>query len=89
MRLSSDQVVIQRLYIMSMPLDKTQSYATHSFPGHATKTPTIRDFCCLGKNGARGRNRTSDTRIFNPLLYQLSYPGLASAGILVPKARGL
>ena len=29
----------------------------------------------LGKNGARGRIRTTDTRIFNPLLYQLSYPG--------------
>ena len=28
------------------------------------------------KNGARDRNRTSDTRIFNPLLYQLSYPGI-------------
>ncbi len=27
------------------------------------------------ENGARDRNRTSDTRIFNPLLYQLSYPG--------------
>jgi hypothetical protein len=27
------------------------------------------------KSGARSRNRTSDTRIFNPLLYQLSYPG--------------
>jgi hypothetical protein len=26
------------------------------------------------KNGGRGRNRTNDTRIFNPLLYQLSYP---------------
>jgi hypothetical protein len=26
-------------------------------------------------NGAQGRNRTSDTRIFNPLLYQLSYLG--------------
>jgi hypothetical protein len=37
-------------------------------------------------SGARDRNRTSDTRIFNPLLYQLSYPGsmlfggLSSAG---------
>ena len=29
-----------------------------------------------GKNGARGRIRTADTRIFNPLLYQLSYPGI-------------
>jgi hypothetical protein len=27
------------------------------------------------RSGARDRNRTSDTRIFNPLLYQLSYPG--------------
>jgi hypothetical protein len=27
------------------------------------------------RDGAWGRNRTSDTRIFNPLLYQLSYPG--------------
>jgi hypothetical protein len=25
--------------------------------------------------GARGRIRTTDTRIFSPLLYQLSYPG--------------
>ena len=29
----------------------------------------------MEKNGARGRIRTTDTRIFNPLLYQLSYPG--------------
>ena len=28
------------------------------------------------KYGAQGRNRTSDTRIFNPLLYQLSYLGV-------------
>ena len=27
-------------------------------------------------NGAFGRNRTSDTRIFSPLLYQLSYKGI-------------
>ena len=26
-------------------------------------------------DGAWGRIRTTDTRIFNPLLYQLSYPG--------------
>lgn len=25
------------------------------------------------KDGGLGRNRTNDTRIFNPLLYQLSY----------------
>jgi hypothetical protein len=27
------------------------------------------------ESGAQGRNRTTDTRIFNPLLYQLSYLG--------------
>ncbi len=27
------------------------------------------------KSGAQRRNRTTDTRIFNPLLYQLSYLG--------------
>ena len=27
------------------------------------------------KDGALGRNRTNDTRIFSPLLYQLSYQG--------------
>ncbi len=32
-----------------------------------------------GGDGAWGRIRTTDTRIFNPLLYQLSYPGDASA----------
>ena len=26
-------------------------------------------------NSAQGRNRTTDTRIFSPLLYQLSYLG--------------
>ena len=29
-----------------------------------------------GRRGAWGRIRTTDTRIFNPLLYQLSYPGI-------------
>ena len=27
----------------------------------------------LAVSGGLGRNRTTDTRIFNPLLYQLSY----------------
>ena len=29
----------------------------------------------LMEDGASGRNRTNDTRIFSPLLYQLSYRG--------------
>src|SRR2546423_420074 len=28
-------------------------------------------------DGAQGRNRTADTRIFSPLLYQLSYLGVS------------
>jgi hypothetical protein len=30
----------------------------------------------IWNNGASGRIRTADTRIFNPLLYQLSYRGI-------------
>ena len=32
------------------------------------------------RSGAQDRNRTSDTRIFNPLLYQLSYLGTWMSG---------
>ena len=32
------------------------------------------------KDGGQGRNRTIDTRIFNPLLYQLSYLATAGSG---------
>ena len=35
----------------------------------------------LQKHSAQSRNRTSDTRIFSPLLYQLSYLGLFSCNI--------
>ncbi len=30
----------------------------------------------LIRDGAQGRNRTTDTRIFSPLLYRLSYLGI-------------
>ena len=33
------------------------------------KSLLVKDLC----SGGLGRNRTTDTRIFNPLLYQLSY----------------
>jgi hypothetical protein len=32
-------------------------------------------FVNLFRNGARGRDRTTDTAIFSRMLYQLSYPG--------------
>jgi Phage integrase family len=40
--------------------------------GHMTHIPSKQS---RGTSSAQGRNRTSDTRIFSPLLYQLSYLG--------------
>ncbi len=42
-------------------------------PLHKRKTPRIERFLGWDTAGGLGRNRTTDTRIFNPLLYQLSY----------------
>jgi hypothetical protein len=36
-------------------------------------------------NGGQGQNRTADTRIFNPLLYRLSY--LAEGGLFNRRGR--
>ena len=36
-------------------------------------------------NGASGRNRTNDTGIFSPLLYQLSYRGEQSRLMTAPQ----
>ena len=39
-----------------------------------TATPMLMTASSAGKgDGGQGRNRTIDTRIFSPLLYQLSY----------------
>ncbi len=38
--------------------------------------------CRWEKNGAQGRNRTSDTAIFSRMLYQLSYLGLGEGGMV-------
>jgi hypothetical protein len=37
------------------------------------KSPRFREESKACDVGGLGRNRTTDTRIFNPLLYQLSY----------------
>src|SRR5262245_7185369 len=45
---------------------------------HWTVEPSLAAFKIPGKRrfcSAQGRNRTAHTRIFNPLLYQLSYLG--------------
>ena len=42
-----------------------------------TSSLAIRHWCILtDASGAWGRNWTADTRIFSPLLYLLSYPGI-------------
>ncbi len=43
---------------------------------HQTQWTTPTSY--LLETSAQGRNRTSDTGIFNPLLYQLSYLGVIS-----------
>ena len=48
-------------------------------------TPTLARLCSTTelfphKNGASEQNRTADTGIFSPLLYQLSYRGIGDPG---------
>jgi hypothetical protein len=43
------------------------------FAGTERQNPHEGGFHAGSKDGGLGRNRTTDTRIFNPLLYQLSY----------------
>ena len=43
----------------------------------------------VANKGARGRNRTADTRIFSPLLYRLSYPRIENVFPLRRKVRKL
>ena len=57
----------------------TQSEVRSGFHWEATRVVIPRgghfDGAEPHENGAQGRNRTTDTRIFNPLLYRLSYLG--------------
>src|SRR4051812_8968119 len=55
-----------------------------SFNISARKWP----FGC-GERGGWGRNRTGDTRIFSPLLYQLSYPAVALPDCVSPARASL
>ena len=43
---------------------------------HLGKVALYRMSYIRKKNGASGRSRTTDTGIFSPLLYQLSYRGV-------------
>src|SRR5262249_11991799 len=58
---------------------------------HSNIQPENRRDCKSAKNkdgsGGQGRNRTTDTRIFSPLLYQLSYLA-AGGGRVLDRPRG-
>ncbi len=41
--------------------------------GFLTSVGSVKTIDCENKNGGKGGDRTHDTRIFSPLLYQLSY----------------
>ena len=50
--------------------------------GNRTHVSSLEGWCStieLHPQSAQNRNRTSDTRIFSPLLYQLSYLGLVKS----------
>ena len=55
-------------------IHKFQKSKNRIFTGKSSKNTAITCFQAI-KN-AQSRNRTSDTRIFSPLLYQLSYLGI-------------
>ena len=54
---------------------------------HLSYTPVSSNMLIIKEN-AQNRNRTSDTRIFSPLLYQLSYLGIHHISYCQCKLRG-
>ena len=56
---------------LAEPLERP--WTAHESDGIKLGGPVSRSSLLLRSSG-RGRNRTGDTRIFSPLLYQLSYP---------------
>ena len=70
------------------------SSAITRFGSRNARWDTANETPC-SRNGGQGRNRTNDTRIFNPLLYQLSYlatvvwgPPRNGGGVLDPPTSG-
>jgi hypothetical protein len=51
-----------------------------SIPAETVKSCRNATRKCIEVSGGQGRNRTADTGIFNPLLYQLSYLAMVRCG---------
>ena len=64
-------------------------YSTKGAIGNQIKNSYAEQTYIGEKKHAQSRNRTSDTRIFSPLLYQLSYLGIVAGGGFEPPTFGL
>ena len=72
-----DESVSGRAGLVQRPADCSDRRAERR-PRSGTLGKTVLNQIIVQRHGARGRIRTTDTRIFNPLLYQLSYPGVVA-----------
>ena len=62
--------LVQALHLGNLPTDCLQTTGKKK-PHYQIDSGVFN--ACNGLTGGLGRNRTTDTRIFNPLLYRLSY----------------
>ena len=77
---------VRKLYDIRLPetVDMDAIRALHAdLARQLDQSPMTSNLCgetmAARDDGAQGRNRTSDTRIFSPLLYRLSYLGTREA----------
>jgi hypothetical protein len=66
--------------------EKSSGHEKGRTPGFRREIRPFRD-CLELVDGGRGGNRTPDTGIFNPLLYQLSYPAIGERGMIRGRGR--
>ena len=82
--------VVRYVYVQSQQRHSTCTLSGYSVGAHGLNVTTKRKTVALNSMlrfpcGGLGQNRTADTRIFNPLLYQLSYR--AESNIVAPSKR--
>ena len=85
--------VVFYVYVQSQQRYTTSTLSRHSVGVHRLNVTTKRKTVALKvvlryRSGGLGRNRTTDTRIFNPLLYRLSYRAVRSEIIALSLDRG-
>ncbi len=80
--------------IISRPYDGSRSSVSSRSTSYETLNiftaiHNVRKYYCITPYGAQRRIRTADTRIFSPLLYQLSYLGSKNIYIFYSKITGI